>query len=508
MNRVREVAVFLGPSLGLKEARQLLAAEYLPPARKGDIYRIMSSGVKTIILVDGVFHDTPSVWPREILSALDDGIQVIGGASMGALRAAELNQFGMAGYGTIFQWYRDAVIEGDDEVAVRHGSAECGFRTLSEALVNIRYTLDQAVADHVLCQEQAQELLGYAKQLYYPDRSYAKLLGSAVVNRWSEHDRALVRRYLLNSTVNLKCMDTVGLLRQTSKMKRTCVAVQNVTLPPREDLWQFDRLCFGGFAIKEGIVSGEIVLHEARKDTELMASMRRTLIERCFLLEWAAQNSVKIAANFLDKYRNWWEELHQIDRQGRWLRRNGLTYASYNQLLTERALVDWITAKGPAHFGLVWDFEGALQQERRLMGEAAHVASRVDAVENIELAFDGLDRMDPLFESWVDLSRRRFLVEWARQNGICCPTGPLEEYRKRWAETSPTMHCGASSGSGLASLICPDDSDWLREKALLDWITKQGPHHFGLLWTFEGALLRELQITGRASQLLECRRRA
>jgi len=82
-------------------AAAILDADYYPPARKGDVYRIISSGVKTIILIDGVFHSAPSVWQRELLDAMEEGIQVLGASSMGALRAAELHQFGMVGFGVI-----------------------------------------------------------------------------------------------------------------------------------------------------------------------------------------------------------------------------------------------------------------------------------------------------------------------------------------------------------------------------------------------------------------------
>ncbi|MHC5861232.1 TfuA-like protein, partial [Nostoc sp.] len=125
------VAVFLGPSLTQKQARQILHADYYPPACKGDIYRIMAFGVETIVLIDGLFHNTPSVWQRELVDALEEGIQVLGASSMGALRAAELHNFGMIGYGKVFEWYRDGVHDGDDEVALLHGLPEAEFRPLS-----------------------------------------------------------------------------------------------------------------------------------------------------------------------------------------------------------------------------------------------------------------------------------------------------------------------------------------------------------------------------------------
>ena len=82
----------------------------------------------------------PAVWHKEILPALDEGIAVFGAASMGALRAAELDAFGMIGVGDIYAGYRDGVLEDDDDVAIAHATAEEGFRELSDAMVNIRAT--------------------------------------------------------------------------------------------------------------------------------------------------------------------------------------------------------------------------------------------------------------------------------------------------------------------------------------------------------------------------------
>jgi hypothetical protein len=43
---------------------------------------------------------------------------IVGASSMGALRAAELDSMGMVGIGTVYQYYRDGIIESDDDVAI------------------------------------------------------------------------------------------------------------------------------------------------------------------------------------------------------------------------------------------------------------------------------------------------------------------------------------------------------------------------------------------------------
>ena len=126
------------------EARRELEAVYLPPAAEGDVYRVTLKHPQAIGIIDGYFQSMPTVRHKEILWAMSRGIHVFGSASIGALRAAELVAFGMEGVGTIFELYRDGVLEDDDEVAIAHGPAEAGFLAGSEAMVNIRQTLRKA----------------------------------------------------------------------------------------------------------------------------------------------------------------------------------------------------------------------------------------------------------------------------------------------------------------------------------------------------------------------------
>ena len=83
---------------------------------QGDVYRATLDQVQTIAIIDGYFDRVPAVWHKEILWALNMGIRVIGAASMGAIRAAELAPFGMEGVGRI----------------LRHSAMEC-WRTTTRS---------------------------------------------------------------------------------------------------------------------------------------------------------------------------------------------------------------------------------------------------------------------------------------------------------------------------------------------------------------------------------------
>ena len=133
--------VFVGPTLAPEEVAAAGDFICLPPVSQGDVYRAARSRPRAIGIIDGYFSGAPSVWHKEILWAISEGVPVFGSASMGALRAAELHSFGMRGVGRIFEAFRDGVLEDDDEVAVLHGPAEIGYLAASEPMVNIRETL-------------------------------------------------------------------------------------------------------------------------------------------------------------------------------------------------------------------------------------------------------------------------------------------------------------------------------------------------------------------------------
>jgi hypothetical protein len=159
---------FLGPSLPKNQAPGFRA---LPPAQQGDVWRALRLRPSVIALIDGVFESRPSVWHHEILDALDAGVAVFGGASMGALRAAELHTFGMIGVGRIFRWYRDGDVIDDSEVALLHADAEHGYRPLTVPLVNIRWAASQTMRA-----SDARKVVDACARIFYQDRTWPRVL--------------------------------------------------------------------------------------------------------------------------------------------------------------------------------------------------------------------------------------------------------------------------------------------------------------------------------------------
>jgi hypothetical protein len=442
------VVVFLGPTLSRDYAERILPATYLPPARRGDFYRLQAAGIETIVLIDGYFHSTPSVWPREILDVINDGIDVLGASSMGALRAAELFEHGMVGWGTVFEWYRDGVIDGDDEVALWHGPEEAGYCALSEPLVNIRRTLWQAVDDGCLSLLVADLLIDYAKATYYPKRSYENLMLCPALKNVPANERASIERYLAAKRIDIKREDATSVLRHCAE--RTAPSrPTSLSEPyrPRSAFWKVDRLCATGFVVADGIALGEAVIEAAAHDQALVCELWERLGTRAFILDWGLHNGSSFLA--LE------EPVIPAPRSdASWLRANGLSPRGNQALAAECALAD------------------RLIEDRMLRIGTAGI--------------DGRRRAE-----------RSILRDWARQQGVTCPPSIVEGRNPHHEPGGPTDR-GAPDVPALGS-ESEDDN-------LIAWMLAQGPRYFGLPWSFEAELIEELQRTGRASELLAAAR--
>ena len=147
--------------------------------------------------------------------ALVSGVGVVGGGSMGALRAAELRPYGMIGVGRIYELYSTGTIEGDDEVALVFDPET--LQPLSEPMVNLRCLLDEALSHGAISDGERGAMLGRLRSLYYPRRTIPAFLGIAreVLGdiRAEGFDRFFAENYR-----DVKKEDAIAVLRHLKKM--------------------------------------------------------------------------------------------------------------------------------------------------------------------------------------------------------------------------------------------------------------------------------------------------
>lgn len=225
------VVVFCGPTVSAATVAAELVADVRGPAERGDVLRAALQRPDAIVLIDGYFDRVPSVWHKEILWAMSQGIHVFGASSMGALRAAELATFGMVGVGEIYQAFARGELEDDDEVAIAHGDAESGYRRASEAMVNIRWTLRAAERQGIVSATTRSRLEERIKALPY-DRRDLRLAFEADQLDGAEEtpdaDRAMagarleisaLRRWLPGGRIDQKREDAIAVLRHVAALE-------------------------------------------------------------------------------------------------------------------------------------------------------------------------------------------------------------------------------------------------------------------------------------------------
>jgi len=210
--------VFLGPSLSHEQARRIVGNEcgLLPPVRRGDLPSLPSS-IRVVAIIDGVFHSESSVGHREILEQLRRGVEVVGGGSMGALRASELDSMGMTGIGEVYELYASKRIDGDDEVALIFNPET--LEALSEPLVNMRHNLEKAASRGIISAENSNFLLTKMKSIYYPKRTKEMMIDFARVTL-EPKTLSKFEKFVRDDYVDIKMKDAEEVLRYVIKIAK------------------------------------------------------------------------------------------------------------------------------------------------------------------------------------------------------------------------------------------------------------------------------------------------
>lgn len=205
--------VFVGPSLG-SSIRQMQhrypTLTFRGPAARGDILAAVEDGAEAIALIDGYFGESASVWHKEILYALSRDVAVGGGSSMGALRAAECEAFGMIGIGRIHADYAAGRLIDDEAVALIHGPEELGWLPLSVPRVDFEATIRKLARMGLISQEERERFLLAANFMHYTERTYPAILERC---EFSDPVRSqVILREIKRHKVELKREDAVAVL--------------------------------------------------------------------------------------------------------------------------------------------------------------------------------------------------------------------------------------------------------------------------------------------------------
>jgi hypothetical protein len=211
-----DIIIFCGPS-GYNDLKKLYPSFiYREPAQQGDIFQAAhSNNTKAIVLIDGYYKSVPAVWHKEIIYAIDQGITVIGAASLGALRAVELEAYGMLGVGEIYELYKKGILFRDPDVAVAHTGRDDCFRALTVPIVNILATINKNLPN--LSGGVINEVLQISRSIYFEYRTMKTLLKALSTSSLPDNQLKDIQDILVNCYVDQKAIDASNALSWTEK---------------------------------------------------------------------------------------------------------------------------------------------------------------------------------------------------------------------------------------------------------------------------------------------------
>jgi hypothetical protein len=370
--------VFAGPTLASAEIQAACDAICLPPVALGDVYRVAQKRPRAIGIIDGYFDGVPAVWHKEILWAMAEGVHVFGGASMGALRAAELHDFGMRGVGRIFEWYRDETLEDDDEVAVLHGPKEAGYLTLSEPMVNVRATLEKAVEQRIIGPTSRRALESLAKSLFYQQRSWRALFEHPDAMAVPAAERTALQDWLPRERVDVKRQDALAMLAAMNELLGGDPEPKRVSYHFEwTEMWD-EVVAFSSAAAatspdEAGMVAQDRVLDELRLDADAFQRTKDSAFLRVLVQREAGRRRLTVDRAALKNATNRFRVRHQLLTTAaleKWIVENEIDRGVFDGLMAEEAQLEAVgTMAEPAVYRQLWS-------ELRRRGDYSRLSER------------------------------------------------------------------------------------------------------------------------------------
>jgi hypothetical protein len=318
-----------------------------------------------------------------------EGVHVFGSASMGALRAAELHPFGMRGVGRIFEVYRDGELEDDDEVAVIHGPRETGYVALSEAMVNIRRTLLEAELAGVIGTPTRDALLGRAKDLFYPDRTFGRLL-QVVDESLPAREVEALRDWLPHGRLDQKREDALAMIEAIQALLASGPEPMQVDYVLEwTEVWD-DAIAASAASVQPGDggwIADERVLEELRLEADTHAAVRERALLRTLAGREAGRRRQPIAAGLRRDVLGRLRARHGLFTRAaldRWLEANAIDARRLERLVEDEAQLEAVGARAAP------DLRDALLDELRLRDDFTRLATRARTKQAL-LEAEGMD---------------------------------------------------------------------------------------------------------------------
>ena len=334
------VVSFVGPSLPAAEvARRFPDVLLLPPICQGDLLSAWERyHPEVCVIIDGEFGQSLSVWHKEILYVLNQGVHVVGASSMGALRAAEMERFGMVGVGKIFEHFSGGFLTADDEVALLHGDADMGWQPFTWPLVNCTATITNLRATGLIDEAEADLLVDALSSLHFSERIAPAL--AEELGRRGRADAEELAAMLADAMIDQKALDAIAGIEHGLSLIGVSMPVLEAPLHlfgrVGESMAESDTLVPSATTpLRRYQLVNDLALHDA--DFEQLS---QRAIDRLLALEYAFETGATVTAEEIasERARFLLNRSLTEDDLGAWLVANDLDEGSFTRLMEEEAL--------------------------------------------------------------------------------------------------------------------------------------------------------------------------
>lgn len=374
-----KILIFAGPTISRQKILQHLDATILPPPCQGDILTALDEySPQAIGIIDTAFPR--SAWVSEVHYALRSGVAVYGAGAQGALRAVELQDYGMKGCGKIYHSF--ATEQQSDDAALLSSYIEQNgkFIKTSESLVNVLATVRSAHMAGMLDDGACNRLLQRAREVYWQERTWDHILLPELFASIEAYKKAA--DWVKDNPVDIQEQDAIELLQAIAGDREL---LQRNTYTPADRYGILDQMYRRERKVqrKKGSAPSFSVAHHAAINHTEPLTINFNGMNRDIVAFFAERMDLEPTEEELDYEWIIFRHERSLDEKGLelWRRANDMTPEAMDELIKKNALCRkmhrWMIMKR----GLAGDI-GPFLDELKIRGEYPHFADSAATIES------------------------------------------------------------------------------------------------------------------------------
>lgn len=373
-----KILVFAGPTISRQEIQQHLDATILPPPAQGDLLSSLDKYCPQAMgIIDMAFPR--SAWVSEVHYALRSGVAVYGAGAQGALRAVELQDYGMKGLGSVYADFASGTVSEDAAILACFTEQEGCYTKTSESLVNVTATLRAAHEQGLLNEAAWDHLAQRAGQLHWKQRRWDRLLLPEFFASLAAYEKMC--DWIQTNAVDVQKQDAIALLRAIVADKEQ---LRQRTYRPADRYGVLDKIYRRERKADRNTGSAPLfsVAHHAAINHPRPLEVNFNGMNRDIVVFFAERMELEPTREEVDYEWTVFRNERSLDREGvaQWCHDNDMTAEAMDELIRKNALCrkmhQWMTMKhGMARA------TGPFLDELKMRGEYPHYADSAAKIE-------------------------------------------------------------------------------------------------------------------------------